>query len=227
VLAEHTLDAPARHLEGLLPAVDEMLRSLGLTRDAVGGVAVSRGPGGFTGLRIGIATAAAWARSARIPLIGVDTLEGLALAAAGGAGWILAALDAHRGEVAAALYRVPSDGPPDRAMGPIVAPPAFAAREAAAVLDPASVHLGSAAGVLVVGDGLVKHREALLAGLGGRAASAREDLHPRAGAVGVLGRARLVAGAREDPETLVPVYGRRPAISTWPSGAAEKRSRTE
>ena len=59
VLAESVLRAPMYHLEWLLPAVEAMLGYLALSPDAIEGVAVSCGPGGFTGLRIGIATAAA------------------------------------------------------------------------------------------------------------------------------------------------------------------------
>ena len=223
VLAESTLDVPMHHLEGLLPAVDEMLRTLQLRPDAVQGIAVGRGPGGFTGLRIGIATAAAWARSAGTPLVGIDTLQGLALAS-GGRGWVLAVLDAHRGEVAAGLYSVGRVGPPWCAAGPIVASPEAVAREAAAVLDAAPDAAGRAAPVLVAGDGLRRHREALLEGLGGRGTPAGEEVRPRAGAVGVLGRARLLAGARDDPDALAPLYGRRPAVRTWPLRDSETRT---
>jgi len=212
VLAEQTLRAPMRHLEWLLPAVDDMLRSLALRPHEIQGIAVSRGPGGFTGLRIGIATAAAWARSARIPLLGVETLEALAMVA-GGTGWVFAVLDAHRGEVAAGLYRGGPDGLLVRAAGPILAAPEVASREAAAALDGAAAGPGDP--VLVVGDGLERHRDALLAGLGGRGVVGGGHLHPRAAAVGMLGRARLLAGAQDDPHVLAPLYGRRPAVRTW------------
>ena len=81
VLAEVTLRAPMRHLEWLLPAVDEMLRGLALRPEDIEAVAVSRGPGGFTGLRIGIITAVMWARARGVPLLGIGTLEALGAAA--------------------------------------------------------------------------------------------------------------------------------------------------
>ena len=67
VLAESVLRAPMFHLEWLLPAIEAMLAQLAMTPGAIQGVAVSAGPGGFTGLRIGIATAAAWATMRRVP----------------------------------------------------------------------------------------------------------------------------------------------------------------
>ena len=74
ILVEITALVPMRHLEWLLPAIDQALRDAGISRSQVDGLAVSAGPGGFTGLRIGIATAATWARAMGIPLVGVSTL---------------------------------------------------------------------------------------------------------------------------------------------------------
>jgi len=219
VLAETVLRAPMRHLEWLVPAVEEMLRGLALSPDGIGGVAVSRGPGGFTGLRIGIATAVAWARVRGTPVIGVGTLEALALAA-GGPALVLAALDAHRGEVAAGLYRVPAGGPPECLLAPIVAPPDAVAREVIAVLDgraggPAGPCGGDAEPVLVAGDALARYGPALLGGLAGRGVAGGPHVHPRASAVGTLALPRLQAGAHDDPFDLLPLYGSRPVARAW------------
>src|SRR5689334_16605709 len=78
LLAETVIRAPMHHLEWLLPAVHEMLEHLGLTSDSIEGLAVSFGPGGFTGLRIGIATTMAWAKARVLPVLGIGTLEALA-----------------------------------------------------------------------------------------------------------------------------------------------------
>jgi tRNA threonylcarbamoyladenosine biosynthesis protein TsaB len=83
---------------------------------SLGGVAVSIGPGSFTGLRIGLSVAKGIAFARNIPLVGVPTLEALALHAAGadrtGAGTrLLAALDARRDEVYCQLFDVTESGP--------------------------------------------------------------------------------------------------------------------
>ena len=203
VLAETIIPVPMRHLEGLLPAVDEMLARLGLTPGSIQGLAVSCGPGGFTGLRVGIATAAAWARAREVPVLGVGTLEALARVP-GVDGLVFPVLDAHRGEVAGALYRVGRDGGAECLAPPLVGPPDVVAAEAARHPGP----------VLVVGDGLTRHGAAILAALGARARAAGPDLHPRAAAVGLVALPRLARGERTGPEALRPLYGRRPVV--WP-----------
>ncbi|HKV45080.1 MAG TPA: tRNA (adenosine(37)-N6)-threonylcarbamoyltransferase complex dimerization subunit type 1 TsaB, partial [bacterium] len=130
VLAEAVLRAPMRHLEWLLPVVGQLLDQLDLGPAAIQGLAVSCGPGGFTGLRIGIATAAAWAKAGRVPLLGVGTLEALACVP-GVPGAVLPVLDAHRGEVAGALYRLERDGRPVCLLPPVVASPEALAAEVA------------------------------------------------------------------------------------------------
>ena len=203
VLAEAVLRFPRRQLEGLLPAADAMLRQLGLTPDGIQGLAVSCGPGGFTGLRIGIATAAAWAKTRQVPLVGVGTLEALARVP-GVSGMVLPVLDAHRGEVAGALYRAGRDGSIECLLPPLVVPPAVLAAEVAS-------HPGS---LLLVGDGVTRYGGVLHAVLGPRARAAGPDVHPRAAAVGLLALPRLARGERVDPAALLPVYGRRPVV--WP-----------
>lgn len=213
VRAESTLRAPRRHLEWLLPATDELLRGLGLGPEGIEAIAVSRGPGGFTGLRIGIATACAWARMRGVPLLGVGTLEALA-AVAGPRGLVLPVLDAHRGEVAGALYRAAGGETPVCLLEPLVAAPAVVAAEAVAALG---VRRDAPAPepVLLLGDGLVRHGPALLQALGPRAQAGGPHLHPRAAAVGLLAHPRLARGERNDPLALLPIYGRRPAVRPW------------
>jgi len=217
VAAEVTLRAPMRHLEWLLPAVDVMLRGLALGPEDIEAVAVSRGPGGFTGLRIGIITGVMWARARGVPLLGVGTLEALAAAADCG-GLVLPVLDAHRGEVAGALYASEagghsgSNGTLKSLLAPLVAPPDVLAREVIGALASEGNDVDP---VLVVGDGLVRHGTVLLGALGGRARAGGPHVHPRAATVGLLALPRLAGGERDDPTGFVPIYGRRPAIRPW------------
>jgi tRNA threonylcarbamoyladenosine biosynthesis protein TsaB len=95
-----------RHMSGLLALVDAQMRSLGAGWDDIDRIAVGVGPGTFTGLRIGVATARALSRARDIELVGVSTLHSLALGAAGaaepGEDAVAAVVDARRGEVFAA-----------------------------------------------------------------------------------------------------------------------------
>ncbi len=201
LLAETVIRAPMHHLEWLLPAVHEMLEHLGLNSDSIEGLAVSCGPGGFTGLRIGMATAMAWAKARDLPVLGIGTLEALAHVP-GVDGLVLPVLDAHRGEVAGALYRVGATG-----VGECLIPPLVASPEA--LVDGVGPHPGP---VLLLGDGLDKYGPALLSALGARARVGGAHLHPRAAAVGMLALPRLIDGARTDLDALRPVYGRRPVV---------------
>ena len=97
------------HAARLLVLVEGLLARAEVSWDAVGRIAVGAGPGGFTGLRIGIATARALAQATGLPLVPVSSLRALAAGAddpadAPGAGAVAAVLDARRGEVFAAVY---------------------------------------------------------------------------------------------------------------------------
>ncbi|HET8998776.1 MAG TPA: tRNA (adenosine(37)-N6)-threonylcarbamoyltransferase complex dimerization subunit type 1 TsaB [bacterium] len=210
LLAETVIRAPMHHLEWLLPAVHEMLEHLGLTSDSIEGLAVSCGPGGFTGLRIGMATAMAWAKARDLPVLGIGTLEALAHVP-GVDGLVFPVLDAHRGEVAGALYRVEANG-----VGECLIPPLVASPEA--LVAGVGPYPGP---VLLLGDGLDKYGTAMFSALGGRARAGGAHLHPRAAAVGMLAVPRLISGARTDLNALRPVYGRRPVA--WPGKETLRR----
>jgi tRNA threonylcarbamoyladenosine biosynthesis protein TsaB len=90
-----------RHATRLMPLVVELMERAGVEWGAVERLAVGVGPGTFTGLRIGIATARGLAQATRIPLVGVSTLRSLALNSPGP---VLAVLDARRREVFAAAW---------------------------------------------------------------------------------------------------------------------------
>ncbi|HET6546852.1 MAG TPA: tRNA (adenosine(37)-N6)-threonylcarbamoyltransferase complex dimerization subunit type 1 TsaB, partial [Solirubrobacter sp.] len=98
-------DDPAkpRHAATLQPLLEQALADAGTTWEVVERICVGVGPGGFTGLRVGIATARALAQSHGLPIVGVSSLE--ALARGSGEREVLAVIDARRGEVFAAAYR--------------------------------------------------------------------------------------------------------------------------
>ena len=97
----------------LVNTVDGMLAQAGLDRSDVGCYVVGRGPGSFTGVRIGISTAKGLARGANVPLLGVSTLDACAWTAwkAGVRGKLGILADAMRGEVYPALYMLVDEGP--------------------------------------------------------------------------------------------------------------------
>jgi tRNA threonylcarbamoyladenosine biosynthesis protein TsaB len=131
------------HAARVLPLLEQALAEAGLGWEDVERIAIGVGPGGFTGLRIGIATARALAQGRGLPLVPVGSLAALA---AGAEGTVAAVLDARRGEVFAGIW----DGGRELAPPAALAPAALAERLA---------RLG--AGVRAVGDGAVRFRAEL------------------------------------------------------------------
>jgi tRNA threonylcarbamoyladenosine biosynthesis protein TsaB len=102
VLAHEHREMLRGHAEALAPMVDALMRAGGVTFSALDRIAVTTGPGTFTGQRVGIAFARALALALKKPVIGVTTLEAMAeeaLAKSAAAAWAIAAADAKRGEI--------------------------------------------------------------------------------------------------------------------------------
>ena len=125
-----------RHAQTLLPLLERVVESWSVVERLCVGV----GPGGFTGLRLGIATARALAQALDLPVVPVSSLDALGAPQPGG---VAALIDARRGEVFAAVYE---DG--ERTREPVAIEPNALARELAA-------------GTLAVGDGAIRFRQEL------------------------------------------------------------------
>ena len=104
VLALAERDAPGQHARHVIPLIDEVMRSANVTLGALDGIAVSIGPGSFTGLRVGLATALGFRLTAGLPIACVPTLEALAWQARGTAAWLMPMLKARPGELYWARY---------------------------------------------------------------------------------------------------------------------------
>nr|BCX00412.1 MAG: tRNA (adenosine(37)-N6)-threonylcarbamoyltransferase complex dimerization subunit type 1 TsaB [Bacteroidota bacterium] len=189
------LERPQMHAERLMPAVEEALAHAGWRYEDLQAVAVSAGPGSYTGLRIGTSTAKGLCFALGIPLIPVPTLEALAWGVNPIAGHlgvdILAAIDARREHVYAALYRPGNE--PELLWGP--------------ELSPISALVARLAGpVLLVGPGSRKSAHALQA-------SAKESIllpdswiRPSAEWVAQRAQIRLLRGQTADIASFEPWY---------------------
>jgi tRNA threonylcarbamoyladenosine biosynthesis protein TsaB len=104
VRAEHTWESPRRHTVELLPRLAATLDQLGLNPKHLSGVAVARGPGSFTGLRVGIAVAKGLALARGLPIIGVPTLDTIAEAQGKSHRTLYTVLKAGRGRICVATY---------------------------------------------------------------------------------------------------------------------------
>lgn len=183
--------APRRHAELALPWAGELLAEAGLARSQLDAVALSRGPGAFTGVRLAIALAQGVALALDRPLVPVSTLAALALQASGPR--VLAAIDARMGEVYTAAL--------ERRDGELVA------CSVEAVGDPSAFVLdGDAADWHGVGTGFAAVDGALRQRLGGRLATVDPEALPRAGDVARLAVLACARGEAIAPERVEPAY---------------------
>ncbi|HWF34488.1 MAG TPA: tRNA (adenosine(37)-N6)-threonylcarbamoyltransferase complex dimerization subunit type 1 TsaB [Solirubrobacteraceae bacterium] len=188
------------HATRLLPLLAELLERAGGGWEAVDRLAVGVGPGTFTGLRIGVATARALARAREIPLVGVSSLEALAAGAATPEGAqefapvVLAVIDARRGEAFAAAWRGQERQLEPSALGP-QALAHGAARLAAYGVIP-----------LAIGDGALRFRDQL-AVAGAAVPPPDSELHR----ITAINHCRLAAGLpATSPAQVEPAYLRAP-----------------
>lgn len=105
LLAEYTIDYKKTHSQTLVPMLDEIRKMTELDMGSIDAVAIAKGPGSFTGLRIGSATAKGIGLALDKPIIAVSTLEGLAMNAWGIEGLICPIMDARREQVYTGIYR--------------------------------------------------------------------------------------------------------------------------
>lgn len=179
------------HAQRLLALTHEVLAEAGVGWERIERIGVGVGPGTFTGLRIGVATARALAQGTGAELAAVSTLGALALPAAAQGRPVLAVLDARRGEAFVAVWT----GSEQLAAPRAVAPEALAAVVAEAGESP-----------LAVGDGAVRFRDRLEAA-GAEVPEDSSAAH-RVGAAGL--HALAVVAPVVDRDALVPEYVRPP-----------------
>lgn len=180
----------------MLEAAHSLLGAAGVGVADLDGVLVGVGPGGFTGLRIGIATALSLGQACGVEVLGVSSLEAMALAladAAPGASVVVPMLDARRRELFAAAYRPLGGAGLEELIPPVALPPSALRDRLRTLGDPGRIVVGGA-GYAAAGGALSEFRTGATSG---------PDATPRARD---LGR-RAVAGAAR-PAT--PVYARLP-----------------
>ena len=209
VVAEAHLYQPRVHSARLTPLIEDVLRRADVESSALDAVAVSMGPGSYTGLRIGVSTAKGWALSTGADLVGVPTLAAYAaqLRPMTVPGDVVAALlDARRDEVYAGAFRRTGDGLVEHAP------------TNALTVDALSEWIGTVDGRLwFVGDGGEKSRAAL-DGVGtDRLLLPPDEVTPSAAWVGRCGQDRLADEGPDDVSTFEPLYVKEVHATPSPS----------
>jgi len=193
---EITLNIGLTHSEQLLPLIDALLYQARTGLEEVKGIAVAGGPGSFTGLRIGMATAKGLAQGRNIPLIGIPTLLALAHTREGFNGLVSPVMNARKNEVYTSLFRFGPGGAKQLAPYQAASPEKWA-RE----LDTYGEQ------VTITGDGIDAYINLWAEVLQEKAIFPPPILRTvRAATVAWLGRQKLLEGYRDDIYSLKPLY---------------------
>lgn len=212
LLAEYNVNYKKTHSQTLLPMLEEVKNMLELELDSIDAIAVASGPGSFTGLRIGSATAKGLGLALDKPLVEVPTLEGLAYNLCGVSDWVCPLIDARRNQVYTGIYEFVQEREPQSGL----VKPCLQTVEPQSAVDISIIierinQLGAGQpgrGVIFLGDGVPVYCETLMEQVKipfsfAPASSNRQ----RAGSIATLGavyfrQGRTVSAAEHRPEYL-------------------------
>ncbi len=195
--AELTIDIGETHSKHIMALIDQVIGEANLKIADVDGFSVTRGPGTFTGLRIGLGTVKGLAMALGKPIAGVSSLEALAVQACCSDRLICSLIDARRMQVYCRCYRCKDDeiaipSTPERVCS---------VQEAIAAFDEP---------VMFIGSGAILYASHISEQLGHRARFAPCSQHTiRASTVALLGREKIMNGDTEDLAGFVPAYLRK------------------
>lgn len=200
--------APRRHAELALPWADALLAEAGIARAQLDAIAVGRGPGAFTGVRLAIALTQGIALALDRPAVPISTLAALAVQ---GEGHVLAAIDARMGEVYLGAYRHDDGG--------------IVAIGAERVLAPDAAPLPEGTGWQGVGTGFDAVQGALRTRFAGRLSGVDAAMLPHAADVARLAAVAFARGDAVAPERLEPAYLRDHVALTLAEQQAARAAR--
>lgn len=209
IVAHYSLNIEVTYSERLMSTIDRVVRDAGLDLAAIDGFAVSIGPGSFTGLRVGLSTVKGLAFATGKPVAAVPTLRALAWNLPFSAYPVCPMMDARKNQVYAALYRY--DGP---ALVQMMEETAISLEDLAGRIPGQTVFTGEASSL---------YREDIRKAFGkGAFFAPLSSCSPSAASVAELGLAMIKSGGLTDPDSLTPMYIRRPEAEV----AWEKRQRS-
>ena len=196
LVGEYTIHNKKTHSQTLLPMIQDMLRMAEVPVEELDAIAVAAGPGSFTGLRIGAATAKGLGQALNIPLVAVPSLEGLAYNLAGADALVCPIMDARRNQAYYGIYDVSGEMP------------VVVAEQDAAPIDTVLQKVRETGReIIFVGDGVpvfanrIAEEEGLAYRLG-----ADNVRYQKASSVAALGRKYMEQGKGAPAERFVPIY---------------------
>lgn len=196
--AELTIQAKLTHSEQLMPHIADMLQKASVKKSQIDGVAVSIGPGSFTGLRIGLATAKALSFAWQVPIAGIETPRALAWNFMGMSYPVCVLIDAQKGNVYASTYLWHEWNLEEQR--PVTVMP---------VADVLTACKSCGGPVVFCGDGAILYQKQIQDASPMFYLAPPTMRIPRAGSLAMAAKRRLDAGDCDDCMTLTPAYKRR------------------
>lgn len=200
LVAEYTVNHKITHSQTLLPMLDEILSMTQTDKSTIDAIAVSGGPGSYTGLRIGSATAKGLGMALNIPLIHIPTIDAMAYNAYGYSGLVCPIMDARRSQVYTGIFKFR-----DGKMETLLENCAITIDE---LLDKLS-EIVCDERIMFIGDGIPVFRTKILDYFAGKAECEFAPAHmnrQRAGAVAALGALYFNEGKLETAAEHLPDY---------------------
>lgn len=205
IMAERMVNNQRTHSVNLLPMIKAVIEEAGIYPGQLNAIAVSSGPGSFTGLRIGMSTAKTLAQVWGLPVVGISTLDSLAYPLAGMKNLVCPIMNARKNELYTAIYDS-AEGVFEKIYGPAAVTP----EELAGIIRDWN------RGVTFLGDGVPIYREILTKLLNDVEFAPAAVSFPRGAGVAELGVIEASKGGGMDPLKLVPRYIRlSEAESKW------------
>lgn len=201
VFAESIVYSPRRHSEQLLRTVDTVLRATGASLSKIDLLAISVGPGSFTGLRIGVATWKGLALANALPLVGVSTLDVLGRACLNDTAVVTVLLDAKMNEVYGAVYYHDGTGQHKQVQDRVCS-----LCEMLDVANEAYEKASDSAPLVFVGYGAELYKSEIVERIRGARFAPSQFNMPRGSAVAMEGVHRHFHGASTDASQVCPVY---------------------
>lgn len=196
LIAEYTVNYKKTHSQTLLPMLDEIVKMANMDLKEIDGIAIAKGPGSFTGLRIGSATAKGLAMALKIPIIPIPTVDGLAYNLYWTKGIICPLMDARRNQVYTGLYKWLAND-----FEVVMEQKPLAIEEICQKINKAGEE------VVFLGDGVKVFKEELESLI--KVDFSFAPIHllkQRAGAIGALGVEYFKKGILVDPDEFAPTY---------------------
>lgn len=198
ILAEINLNDKKQHSIILMRLIDSILKEYEIDINDIDAFIISRGPGSFTGLRIGMATLKGLAFASKKPLISVSTLDALAYNSISFQGIICPIMDALRDNIYTCLYKNENNN-----LTPLIKEQCLNINELVTILKEQTLP------IIFVGDGVAKHKEFLQENIPNSFFAPNHSNFPKASSVGELGIKKINDGIIENIDSINPIYLRK------------------